>query len=166
MLISLKALRRKRSNGIYLRDLIVDDEGEPVLDEDGEKQYKAVKDGGRVTVAFKTGTTWPDGNPKEVKVYNAKGKKVALGDMKIGNNSEGRVGGMMDIYMNKSKAGAVLDAGVTLYLDKIQIAKLVEYTGGDEPMDAMDDEDGWSGPEEDTFEGTTSDDQDAAKPRL
>ena len=53
------------------------------------------------------------------------------------------------------KAGKVLDAGVTLYLNGIQILKLVEYNA-DDGFDADDSEEdgftgdeGWSG-EEDT----------------
>lgn len=141
--------KKAKSNGLYFHDLVKDSEGNPVLDEDGNKTYD--KDG-KMYLAFKTGTSFPDGSQKVVKVYNAKNKLVTLGDTKIGNGSVGRVQGMIGLYMNKSKTGTVLDAGVTLYLDAIQISKLEEYSGDDAGFDVDDEADAWTG-EDDTFEG-------------
>ena len=97
-------------------------------------------------------------------MYNAKGKLVEVGDLKIGNGSVGVISGAMDIYTNKTKAGQIVDAGVTLYLDAIQIIKLNEYTQ-DPGFEAVDDEDAWGG-DEWTGEEESAAPEAAATPRL
>lgn len=153
--------RKPKSIGVYLHDLIKDEAGEAVLDDDGKKQYK--EDGLRY-LAFKTGTTYKKGDPKIIKTFNAKGARVALGEKKIGNGSIGRISGAMGIYVNKDPKGNIIDAGVSLYLDSIQITKLVEFTGS-EPQFAPDDidEESFMGVD-DSFEGNAA--SEAAQPRL
>lgn len=102
---------------------------------------------GKTAFVFKTGTTFPNGNPKVIKVFNAKGAEVSLGDKKIGNESRGRVQGAMGIYEVQQK-GRTLQAGVTLYLNGLQLTKFVEFVGG-ASFDAIEDEDAG----EDSFEG-------------
>ena len=119
---------------------------------------------GRVSFNFWTGIVFPDGSPKVVKVFNAKGAEVALGEKKIGNGSRGRIKGAMGIYDNGPAA-----KGVTLYLNGIQLTKFVPFTGG-VSFDAVEDEDG------DGFEGIDDDEHmnavddtegnSEAKPRL
>lgn len=144
---------------------------DPLLDDDGEKQYndddKVIYDKkGRVTVVFKTGVAFPDGKAKTVKIYNSKNKVVSLGDAQIGNGSIGRISGAMGMYVNKVK-GKIMDAGVTLYLDAIQLSKLVEYTGGDAGFADDDDENGFTGVDEDAgFEGESVEPDPKATPRL
>ena len=97
---------------------------------------------GRISFNFWTGTVFPDGQAKIVKVFNAKGAEVALGNKKIGNGSRGRIKGAMGIYDNGP--GAV---GVTLYLNGIQLTKFVEFTGGvsfDEVEDGDEDFEGFN----------------------
>ena len=106
--------------------------------------WKKAKTGNTV-FQFKTGTKFKDGAPKIIKTFNSKGAEVALGDKKIGNGSRGRIQGSMGIYEVKSKQGATMGAGVTLYLDGIQISKFVQWVGGPQ-FDAIEGE-------EDTFEG-------------
>lgn len=134
-------------------------------DEDGE----AIKEPtGKFILAFKTGTTWPDGSPIKVKTYNAKGKEVVLGATKIGNGSLGKISGSYDIYTNKApNTGKIIDAGITFYLNAIQISKLEEFSD-DAGFEA--DEDGeWEG-EDDSFEGVHEEqaesDEPKATPRL
>jgi len=126
---------------IYTVDLVLTpEEAEPLLErintfweENKPKGAKAPKstgakelEDGNIRFQFKTATTYPaSGDPKVIEVYDAKGRRTDLGDKRIGNGTLGRVAGAMAIY----DAG-VAARGVTLYLDKVQISKLVEYTGG------------------------------------
>ena len=143
--------KKAKSTGIYPHTT---DSGEK--DEDGKPIYK---EDGKVYLAFKTGTTFPDGSTKKVQIYNAKARKVELPEgTKIGNGSIGIISGAMGIYQNKTPKGALVDAGVTLYLDAIQILKLEEFTT-DAGFDADDTEDGWSGDE-----GWTGEDETQAEP--
>jgi hypothetical protein len=136
-----------KSIGIYPHKV---DTGE--VDEDGDKIYKEHDE--LVELRFSTDTTWPDGKAKKIDIYNAKGRKVALPeDVKIGNGTLGCVSGAMGIYAQEVK-GKVVDAGVTLYLNAIQVIKLEEYSAdaGFESHD--DDEDAFTG--EQDWEGETS----------
>jgi len=157
-----KKVKVPKSTGLYPQ---MKKTGE--TDEDGE----AIKEPtGNFILAFKTGVTWPDGSPILVKTYNAKGKEVALGATKIGNGSTGKVSGSFDIYTTKSKQGQIVDAGVTFYLNAIQISKLEVYSE-DAGFEADEDEEGgWTG-EDDTFEGVHEEQAEeksepASKPRL
>ena len=131
-----------KSNGVYPHKTRSEDSDE--YEEDGDYY-----------LAFKTGTTYPDGSTKKVQVYNAKAAKVELPEStSIGNGSIGIISGTMGIYTTKSKAGAIIDAGVTLYLDAIQLLRLEEFTQdagfeADEDGDWTGDE-GWEGAEEST----------------
>jgi hypothetical protein len=132
-------------------------------DEDGEAIKEAT---GRMLLAFKTGVAWPDGSPTIVKTYNSKGKEVALGQTKIGNGSIGSIAGAYDIYVNSTKQGQVVDAGITFYLNAIQIIKLVEFTD-DAGFDAVDDDgEGWTGDEGWEGEGVEEKEAPKAGPRL
>lgn len=152
-----KKIKTPKSNGFY-PEMVATDE----TDEDGEVIKKET---GRMLLAFKTSTTWPDGKPTIVKTYNAKAKEVQLGDTKIGNGSMGSIAGSFDIYVNTAPgSGAVVDAGVTFYLNAIQISKLVEFTE-DAGFEAdEDEEDGWTGDE--GWEGEGEDEAPSAGPRL
>jgi len=100
---------------------------------------------GRTSFNFWTGIAFPDGQPKVVKVFNAKGAEVSLGTKKIGNGSRGRIKGAMAIYDNGPAA-----RGVTLYLNGIQLTKFIPFEGGVD-FDAVDDEEG------EGFEGVDDD---------
>lgn len=92
-----------------------------------------------IAFRFKTETTWKDGKPKIIPLYNSKGNQVALGDRMIGNGSRGRVTGIIKGYEQAA------DWGVSLYLTSLQLAKFVAYTGGDS-YDAIEtDDDGFEG---------------------
>lgn len=138
--ISGKGKQDLNGRDIYTVDLVLSEkEAAPFigkLDEFWEankpKNAKAPKsmgykqlDDGSYSFTFKTATTYPSGDAKTIEVYDAKARRTDLGDKRIGNGSEGRVSGAMAIY----DAGAAA-RGVTLYLDKVQITKLVEYQGG------------------------------------
>ena len=84
--------------------------------------YKTLDDG-NIAFNFKTNVEGKFGNTK-VKVYDGKGKEADFSEIMVGNGTIGRVGASMAIYDQPSAAG------VTLYLNKIQIISLVEYTGG------------------------------------
>ncbi len=83
--------------------------------------FPIADDGQTVKFTFKTSAVYPSGDPKEVAIYDAKAQRTKVTD-KIGNGSVGRVSGMASIY----DAG-VAARGVTLYLDSLQLIKLVRY---------------------------------------
>lgn len=153
--------KEPKSNGIYRHKTKTDEK-----DEDGKAIFE---EDGKIYFAFKTGTSFPDGSTKKVQVYNAKGTKVELPEgTKIGNGSVGIVAGAMGIYENRTKQGKLVDAGVTLYLDAIQIFKLEEFSQ-DAGFEADEEAEGWTGESEGTFEGDTADESNASttsKPRL
>jgi len=146
--------RKAKSLGYFLCDPLLDEAGDPILDDEDKPKYDP---DGRVMVTFKTGVSFPDGSTKVVATYNSKAKKVALGNTKIGNGSIGFLSGAMDIYEVKAKDKST-DAGVTFYLNAIQINKLVEYSddAGFAPSEDDEDEGGWTGDE--GFEGTAAED--------
>jgi hypothetical protein len=141
-----KKIKVPKSTGLYPQMRKTDQ-----TDEDGEVIKEPT---GMYVLAFKTGVSWPDGSPIIVKTHNAKGRAVALGATKIGNGSVGRVSGSYDIYTTKSKNGQIVDAGVTFYLNAIQISKLEVYSE-DAGFEVDEDEadGGWTG-DDDTFEST------------
>jgi len=96
--------------------------------------YKEMEDG-NIRFSFKTDTTYPSGDKKEIKVYDAQAKQVQL-DSQVGNGSIGKVAGMAAVY----DAG-VAARGVTLYLDQCQIIHLKRYEGGAAEFEAEDDGD-------------------------
>lgn len=101
--------------------------------------YKIAENGGEVKFTFKTSTTFPSGDAKKVRVFNAKAQEIELPkDQRIGNGSRGRVMGMMSIY---DAPGA---KGVTLYLDSVQLTKFVPYAA-EAGFDADEDEGGFEG---------------------
>ena len=83
--------------------------------------FRIADDGQTVKFTFKTSAVFPSGDPKEVTIFDAKAQRTKVTD-KIGNGSIGRVSGMASIY----DAG-VAARGVTLYLDSLQLIKLVRY---------------------------------------
>lgn len=91
--------------------------------------YKEMEDG-RIKFTLKTSTTYPSGDQKEIKVYDANAKLVRLED-KIGNGSIGKASGMASVY----DAG-VAARGVTLYLDAVQVIKLIKYVGAASAFEA------------------------------
>lgn len=147
--------KKPKSLGVYPCDPLLDEDGNVQKDEEDKTIYDP---NGRRALRFKTATTFPDGTHKKVKTYNAKAKEVNLGDTRIGNGSIGRVAGAMDLYSTK-----VGEAGVTLYLDKIMISKLVEMDDNafeaDEDGEFVDVENDFTGEESEPAEGK-------AKPRL
>ena len=124
-----KGAKDAKSLGIYDHNV----KDEEASAEAGENVYKPT---GKKVLRFKTGITYKSGDRKIIKIFNSKGNEVSLMGKKIGNGSRGRVGGSMAIY-NINKA----TCGVTFYLDRIQLSKFVEYTGGG-TFEAMPDEEG------------------------
>lgn len=121
------------SNGLYPHKVPTGEK-----DEDGDNLYETT---GKLILATKTKTTFADGNEKKIKVFNSKGAEVNLGDKKIANGSRGRLGCVMAIYATTDKSGKkIINAGVTFYLNSVQLSKFVEYAGAG--FDALEDEDG------------------------
>lgn len=151
-----------KSTGVYFADPLLGPDGEPVKDDADKTVYDPE---GNVSIAFHTGTTFPDGSTKKVKTFNSKAKEVSLGDIRIGNGSIGYISGSMGIYENKDSKGKILDAGVTLYLDSIQIVKLIEYAQ-DSGFAADDSDEAWTGDEHWTGSETEETTKASAGPRL
>lgn len=82
---------------------------------------------GNVMINFKTNTTWPNGNPQIVKVFDHKGNDITAAfqaaDWSIGEGSTGIIHGSA----SANNVGGTHK--VTLYLSAVQIAKLVKYEG-------------------------------------
>ena len=144
-----KGAKDAKSLGIYPHT-VKDEEASKSA---GENVYKET---GNTVVRFKTGTTYQSGDPKVIKIFNSKGNEVSLQGKKIGNGSRGRVNGVMAIY-NINKA----TAGVTFYLNAIQLSKFVEFTGGAN-FDAIDEDDGGF----EGVEGAPTAIEDEERPRL
>jgi len=139
--------RKPKSTGYYFHDPVLDTDGDPTYDEDGKKVFDKE---GKMHLTFSTDTTFPSGDAKVVKTYNAKANIISLGDKSIGNGSEGYISGAMGIYTSE-KNGKILEAGVTLYLNGIQLTKFVEFTGADDGFVA-EDEAGFTGVDADENE--------------
>jgi len=104
---------------------------------------------GKVQFRFKTGTTYKPkkgeevGKPVKIVVYNAKAKKIDLGDTKVGNGTIGRIAGTISSYYKAT------NAGVSGYLSSIQIIELVEYVDNE-----FEEEEGYTGEDEPSNEFT------------
>lgn len=121
---------------------------------------------GKIAFSFKTETTYKDGNPKKIVVFNSKGREVELGQKKIGNGSRGRIKGVIAYYEQPK------EAGVSLYLNGLQLSKFVEYVGGVDFDEIEGEEDGFEGFDddgmaalEDNNDGETAAEP-ASRPRL
>jgi len=116
--------RKGRHGSLGFKDeMVVDDDYVPILDKDGKEQYT-----GETSFDFWTGTTWKDGKPKVVDIYSAGNKKegiistkISLHGKTIGNGSIGAIAGSMGIFDQDS------NMGISLYLNAVQLHKLVEY---------------------------------------
>jgi hypothetical protein len=74
---------------------------------------------------FKTKTTFDD-KPVKVGIYNSKSEERELPDgVGIGNGSIGAIRGQLSVYTNGK--GKSLKAGVSMFLNNIQLAKFVPY---------------------------------------
>jgi len=89
---------------------------------------------------FKTNAVFEkDGVEKkaEIRTFNSKGERKPLPDgLFIGNGSRGLIKGSMSVYTNGK--GKSLKAGVSLWLNGIQLSKFVPYT----PDDGVEEIDG------------------------
>ncbi len=92
---------------------------------------------GNVYFSFSTGTSFPSGDKKVVKLFTAKApvREVSLGGKKIGEGSIGRAMGSLAIFEYESAFGT------TLYLDAISLSKFVEYVGGIKASEVVTDDD-------------------------
>lgn len=131
---------------------------------DPETEEVIWEEDGLIAFTFKTNTTYGDGKDKVITIFNAKGREVQLGDRKIGQGSRGRIKGVIKGYEQPK------EAGVSLYLNGIQLSKFVPFVGGtsfDELEDG--DEDGFEGFDEDGQEALEeadkeAEEEEAAKP--
>lgn len=93
-------------------------------------------DTGELSLQFKTNTHFADGKPNVVRVYNAKGTEIDLGDKLIGNGSKGVLHGQAAFFYQSAQL-----FGITLYLKGIQLTKFVEYNGDSIETEDLSDED-------------------------
>lgn len=107
------------------RELMEDEDGIYTPTSNTKERDANAKPTGITAFTFSTATTFSDGKPKKISVYNSavpKPQKINLGDKKIGNGSEGAISGNLKRY-KKGK-----DVGVSLFLNSVQLVKFVEYT--------------------------------------
>lgn len=92
---------------------------------------------GNVYFSFSTGTAFPSGDPKIVKLFTAKKpiREVELAGQKIGDDSLGRAIGSLAIFEYEGTYGT------TLYLDAISLSRFRPYVGGVDESDVEEDED-------------------------
>lgn len=155
-----KTAKKAKSIGIYL-ELEEKDSGKITISSITQPYDKDdYSETGFVCINAWTGIANQDGSKKRVKTYNAKGSEVSLGSKTIGNGSIGRLGLVMGIYENGP------NVGVTLYLSGVQLTKFVEYSAGASFAADDDDEDGFSGIEEDfdSISDTADDSADSEAP--
>ena len=118
-------------------------------------KVKREEDDGDFSFGFKTKTQFEyeddDGVTKtrftKIGIVNSKNKEVLLPEGEgIGNGSIGRISGNMSIHMDKKKG----TAGVSLWLNNVQLLKYVKYvpdTGFDEDVDGDFDDFGEEAPD-------------------
>jgi len=118
----LKPAQKPKTNGIKV-----------ILDKDTGAETD------KVLATFKTNTTWPNGNPQVVKVFDHKGNDITTAvhnvSWAIGSGSTGVIHGSA---VGNDTGGA---HKVTLYLSAVQLATLVKYEGDSIDVDEMDGED-------------------------
>ena len=92
---------------------------------------------GNVYFSFSTGTSFPSGDAKVIKIFRAKPPVVELdlGAKKIGEGSVGRAIGALSIFEYEGTYGT------TLYLDAVSLSKFMEYVGGVDASSVEADED-------------------------
>lgn len=119
-----------------IKPVMVDDpSGE--IDPETEKVKKIPTD--EVIVTFKTGVKWPDGNKKVIKKFDHKGNDITVAidnaQWSIGEGSTGIIHGIAE----GNKTGG--KHKVTLYLQAVQLAKLIKYEGDSVDASEIDGED-------------------------
>lgn len=87
------------------------------LDENGNRITS-----GDTSFTFSTSVKFRDGNKATISILNRLGGRINLQGKRIGNGSTGVVHGSMGLYSK-----GVGNAGVTLFLNAVQLATLVEY---------------------------------------
>ena len=111
-----------------VRDVMVETDE---LDEYGARKKVP---SGDVLITFKTSTTWADGKPQTIKVFDGKGNDITTAvhnaSWTIGNGSTGIIHGTA---MGNNVGGK---AKVSLYLTAIQLAKLSKYEGSSIDVDS------------------------------
>ena len=125
---------RPKTNGIKL-ETMADPKG--TIDPETE-EIKRIPTG-NIIASFKTNTTWPDGKPQIVKVFDHKGTDITeafrAASWSIGNGSTGVIHGSA---VGNNVGGT---HKVTLYLSAVQLAKLVKYEGDTVDADEIEGED-------------------------
>lgn len=138
-------------------NLFVETEERTPDEKDGDKLT------GRIIFTASTRTTFDDGKPTTINVYNAKGKKVDMGDRLIGNGSFGSLSTKLKVYVN-GKA-----TGVSIYLKAVQLTKFVPYEDGGGFAEVEGDFDGFDDADEEfqnSDEASASPQETKEKPRL
>ena len=139
-------------------------------DENGDTIWKET---GKITITAKTGISFKNKKtgeevPKIIKVFNASGAELDMGNTRIGNNSRGRLNMVMTIFVTYAPGTTkVMSSGLSFYLNRIQLVKLVEYAGStfDAVEDELEDDENFGGPGEMTAV-PSEEQQEKPKPRL
>ena len=105
------------------RELMKDEEGIYTPTSNTKERDANAEPTGIWAFTFSTATSFSDGKPKKISVYNSANPptRINLGDKKIGNGSKGAISGKLQRY-KKGK-----DVGVSLFLNAVQLVDFVEY---------------------------------------
>lgn len=126
---------KPKTNGIKLEMAEVADKED--IDPETDKVRKEPT--GNVIIGFKTNTTWANGKPQVIKVFDHKGADITVAyanaPWSIGADSTGIIHGTAQ----GNDVGGT--AKVTLYLSGVQIGKLVKYEGDEIETDEIDGDD-------------------------
>lgn len=105
------------------------------------------KKSGRVSYTFKTKTTWPDGKPVKIGVFNSKREMIKFPEgTSIGNGSEGH----LQVFIRRGTRGRV--QYLSMYLVSLQLLKFVEYSSQND-FEEVDDPDAFEGFPEQSEDG-------------
>lgn len=120
------ASKKPKSTGVrFVKVKVLDSDGNETYNENDEVVYEFTDE---VAINCWTAAQWPakngeDPEPRIIKIYNAKGNEISLGDKKIGNGSFGAISFTASIYDQGEGS-----QGVTLFLDAIQLTQFVGYS--------------------------------------
>jgi hypothetical protein len=132
--VAVAEKKRKADPKRAKKPLKVNDVIKPHLDDEGNEVE------GKFEITAKTNAETKDGTPKTVRMFDAKGKPVKA---KVGEGSRVKVSVSPDGYDSN------LGAGLSLYLNAVQIIELCEFGGGNAGSYGFGEEEGYEGSDED-----------------
>ena len=143
--VAVAEAARKKDPKRKAKQLVVNPTIKPHLNDEGEEVE------GKFEITAKTSAETKDGTPKTVRMFDAKGKPVKA---KVGGGSRIKLSLTPDGYDSN------LGAGLSLYLNAVQIIELKEFGGGNAGSYGFGEEEGYTA-DEDSDSGDDSSDGNA-----